>query len=219
MNCFSNLLAPSVHYHMHVPRRKVARASSTTYRLYFSIPLRPRISFRGKIHPSQPSVCGMFVQLCRSSSYRKAFVDLSRAVRDKEIELLNQLGFQTRFALPYKYLINYLQAMGKTDVECFQKAWNYLNDSFMTRVNVEYSVTTVAAAAIYLFAIEDKVALPSRWMDVFEVDKDTVTECAAKIQKVYQKKFDKKEYAQLMCDIESFRYGREARSSSSLEFV
>jgi len=83
------------------------------------------------------------------AEHTRPFETLREMVLVHERVLLQTLGFDLQLEHPYRPLLAYVKAVG-TDRAFAQIAWNYVNDSLLTTVCLQYDPSTVAAGCLYL---------------------------------------------------------------------
>ena len=84
-----------------------------------------------------------------------------RKMRNLELIILNELGYNLYLDTPYHHLLKILKLLNKT--ELIQTAWNYLNDMTRSWICIRFDSKVLAAAAIYLASSDLKIALENEW--------------------------------------------------------
>ncbi|RUS32899.1 cyclin-like protein [Jimgerdemannia flammicorona] len=126
--------------------------------------------------------------------------DMKNALVVAEMQILKRLGFNVHVQLPYGLMVNYLRVLNLTEHERIpNRAWSYLNDStqtlsLRTPIHVAYPPPTVACAAIWLAARDEKVRLPespSPWWELFDAELEEVRTAAAHVVRLYRRRLDR----------------------------
>uniref|UniRef100_A0A7S3AAW4 Cyclin-like domain-containing protein n=2 Tax=Rhodosorus marinus TaxID=101924 RepID=A0A7S3AAW4_9RHOD len=76
-----------------------------------------------------------------------------KLVLQKERDVLRVLNFDYDVDLPFKYIIQLVKLYGTSaeqQKDLIQYAWNFVNDSLLTSIHMEYNETDIATAALHL---------------------------------------------------------------------
>lgn len=104
------------------------------------------------------------------SYHSSLFYELKELLVIGEMQVLKRLSFNVQVQHPYATLVPYAQMLGLVDregvVEC---AWGFLNDSLQTVLPALFAPSPLAAAALLYATRTDKIPLPDRWWELFDV--------------------------------------------------
>eukprot|EP01135_Chromosphaera_perkinsii_P004560 Nk52_evm30s288 gene=Nk52_evmTU30s288 len=109
-------------------------------------------------------------------SFTDSYFEIRNHIIKSERRVLKELGFCVHMEHPHKLIVNYLKILELADnVTVVQRAWNFMNDSFLTNVFCIYKPEVIATATIYLTVRELKCPLPKLpWWELFEVTLEEV---------------------------------------------
>jgi cyclin L len=101
--------------------------------------------------------------------------------------ILQKLGFAVDVECPHKFLLIYTNIVGG-DKNLAQKSWNFLNDSILTTLCLEFPAESIACASIYCAASELKIKLPENpaWFELFDVSKEKLEYMKKEIFNLYK---------------------------------
>ena len=86
------------------------------------------------------------------------------------MQVLKRLAFNVQIQHPYAALVPYAQMLGLVDREgVVDGAWGFLNDSLQTSLPALFPPPPLAAAALLYATRQEKIPLPDRWWELFDV--------------------------------------------------
>ncbi|KAL7674798.1 hypothetical protein ACOME3_001073 [Neoechinorhynchus agilis] len=143
-------------------------------------------------------------QLQTGAPVRSVLVDqhythLKEQVIRAERRILKDLGFCVFPKQPHKILISYLRLLKmEEDQELVQKAWNFLNDSFMSDVHLRFPVEKIVCACIFVAARQLEIPMTfeqdgntstPQWYELFGLTGEQIKLISLHLLRVYTIKF------------------------------
>eukprot|EP00761_Pharyngomonas_kirbyi_P010581 gb/GECH01010601.1/.p1 GENE.gb/GECH01010601.1/~~gb/GECH01010601.1/.p1 ORF type:complete len:191 (+),score=31.59 gb/GECH01010601.1/:1-573(+) len=115
--------------------------------------------------------------------YEKKLVCMERVI-------MYTLGFSFKVEHPYKHLIEIHRSLSayipKEKIrQVLQYGWNFVNDSYRTKLCLQHIPRDIAAAAFYMALKALRVAMPDLYKKM-ETSKETVSEISNTINQLYQ---------------------------------
>jgi hypothetical protein len=112
---------------------------------------------------------------------------LRQNVVDCERYILKELGFELNRLTEHahKFLLYYLKTV-RAQGEVPQKAWNYINDCYLTTICINYPPNVIAASCLYLAFRTTSTPMPKNiWWAIFETSIKHILELSSDLMNVY----------------------------------
>eukprot|EP01080_Neovahlkampfia_damariscottae_P009784 gene9784-2110_t len=101
--------------------------------------------------------------------------------------ILQKIAFSLSVDCPHKFILIYINIVGG-DQKLAQKSWNFLNDSILTTLPLEFPAESIACSSIYCAALELNIKLPESpaWYELFDVSKEQLEYMKKEIFTLYK---------------------------------
>eukprot|EP01116_Phalansterium_solitarium_P020137 TRINITY_DN5850_c0_g2_i1.p1 TRINITY_DN5850_c0_g2~~TRINITY_DN5850_c0_g2_i1.p1 ORF type:complete len:627 (-),score=115.36 TRINITY_DN5850_c0_g2_i1:258-2138(-) len=120
------------------------------------------------------------------------YTQLREKILSHELVILQTVGFDLTIEHPYSHLVRYVKTLHGNDKDLAQQlaqaSWNFVNDSLLTTLCLQFKPHIIASAAICLASKYLKQTLQDRWWDLFDAKIEDIDEISHQILDLYDAK-------------------------------